>query len=99
MPGMRGAREPPLLHQRRVAMGRPGVHQQVPYMRTFFINRMVDISGVSGTGRVAEGVVFSDGQCIVRWLTATPSTNIYRTVEEMLSIHGHEGSTAIEFLT
>lgn len=38
-------------------------------MRTFEMIRGNDESGVSGTGKVLEGVVFSDGPCVVRWVT------------------------------
>lgn len=37
-------------------------------MRTFEMTRNHDESGVSGTGKVLEGVVFSDGPCVVRWV-------------------------------
>ena len=39
-------------------------------MRLFKLQRKVDCSGVSGTGVVAEGVEFDDGQVALRWLTA-----------------------------
>jgi hypothetical protein len=68
-------------------------------MRIFNLIRSKDISGVSGTGVVAEGVVFRDGVAVVRWLSlAHPSTNIYDNVEDVLRIHGHEGSTKVEFI-
>ncbi len=38
-------------------------------MRTFEMFRGEDESGVSGTGKVLEGVVFSDGPCVIRWVT------------------------------
>lgn len=38
-------------------------------MRTFEMHRGNDESGVSGVGKVLEGVVFSDGPCVVRWVT------------------------------
>lgn len=68
-------------------------------MRTFHLIRSHDVSGVSGTGVVAEGVVFTGGVVVVRWLSKQPSTNVYANVEDVLRIHGHEGSTKIEFLT
>ena len=66
-------------------------------MRTFVLTRSVDVSGVSGTGVVAEGVQFAGGMIALHWLSTTPSVNIYRTVEEMMHIHGHEGCTVIEY--
>lgn len=66
-------------------------------MRTFLLERTEDESGVSGTGEVAEGVQFSDGLCVMRWLTTTTSTAIYRSVKELISIHGHQGKTVVVF--
>ena len=40
-------------------------------MRVFALIRDVDVSGVSGTGVVAEGVQFSDGTCVLRWTAST----------------------------
>ena len=63
--------------------------------RRFGLLRKEDFSGVSGTGLVAEGVQFSDGTCAMRWKTATTSTAIYRNIEELEHIHGHEGRTQV----
>ena len=68
-------------------------------MRAFQIVRTEDVSGVSGTGIVAEGAVFSDGQTVVRWLSRSPSTNIYGCIEDVLRIHGHEGATTVKFMS
>ena len=38
-------------------------------IRTFEVIRQEDETGVSGTGTVAEGVIFSDGTCITRWVS------------------------------
>lgn len=64
-------------------------------MRTFYLDRVEDVSGVSGHGVVAEGVEFSDGICVLRWLTATPSTGMYASLEDLERIHGHDGRTRI----
>lgn len=66
-------------------------------MMTFTLVRKTDVSGVSGTGIVAEGVVFQDGTCAMRWLTATPSTAIYASIEDLEKIHGHDGATVVQF--
>lgn len=51
--------------------------------------RGADESGVSGTGKVLEGVQFSDGIVVVRWLTPNQasSTAIYESFESFNSIH------------
>jgi len=48
-----------------------------------------DESGVSGTGLVLEGVVFSDGQTVIRWCVKDKpnSTAIYPTFEDFKLIH------------
>jgi hypothetical protein len=66
-------------------------------IRKFHLDRKVDVSGVSGVGQVAEGVVFSDGQCAVKWLTDISSLVIYACVEDVEAIHGHGGATTIVF--
>lgn len=66
-------------------------------MRTFILKRIRDLSGVSGTGEIAEGVVFPSGKAVVFWKTATPSINIYDNVEDVLRIHGHGGATEVHF--
>jgi hypothetical protein len=62
---------------------------------TFFLDRVEDEGGVSGTGRVAQGFVFSDGTVVLRWLTTHKSTAIYESIEELEAIHGHGGKTKI----
>lgn len=64
-------------------------------MRTFILYRVTDVSGVSGTGVVAEGVEFSDGVCVCRWTTDTATTTVYDSIADVESIHGHDGATKI----
>ena len=68
-----------------------------PDLRTFTLQRDVDEGGISGVGRVAEGVVFSDGTCAMRWLSEHTSTAIYRDLADLEAIHGHNGRTRIVF--
>ena len=49
-------------------------------MRRFELHRDHDVSGVSGTGLVAEGALFSDGVAVVRWLTDIRSTVVWEDV-------------------
>jgi hypothetical protein len=63
---------------------------------TFTIHRDRDVSGVSGTGTVAEGWESSDGEwVIVLWLSATPSLEIHSDIRHVEAIHGHGGATRI----
>ena len=58
-------------------------------MRSFTLRREEDVSGVSGTGVVLEGTVFSTGVVVVHWLTPPPrgSIAIFDTLDQLLSIH------------
>jgi hypothetical protein len=45
-----------------------------------------------------EGVVFSDGSCVIKWLTSTKSVSVFSSLADMLQIHGHpEYGTDIEW--
>jgi hypothetical protein len=58
-------------------------------MRTFTLRREVDVSGVSGTGIVLEGTLFTTGVVVVHWLTPPPrgSIAIFDSLDQLLSIH------------
>lgn len=64
-------------------------------MKTFHLLRHEDKSGVSGTGIVAEGVVFSTGKVSLGWLTLVKSVAVYDSIEDCEVIHGHNGATQI----
>lgn len=66
-------------------------------MRKFNLHRDEDESGVSGTGVVTEGVEFSDGTCVMKWLTSTTSTAFYNSIDDLVAIHGHQGKTVAVF--
>lgn len=66
-------------------------------MRRFRLDRHEDASGVSGTGCVAQGVVFEDGTAVLRWLTKHRSTAFYASLEELEAIHLHGGSSSLRF--
>lgn len=65
--------------------------------RVFFLVRDTDVSGVSGTGKVAEGIVFSNGKVALAWCVKIPSVTIYGSIEECIEIHGHGGCTRVEY--
>ena len=56
---------------------------------------MEDESGVSGTGRVAQGFIFDNGKVSVSWLSEHPSVTIYDSIGEVHAIHGHGGKTEV----
>ena len=66
--------------------------------KRFYVLRKTDVSGVSGTGRVADGVEFGDGTVVIRWRTDTASTAIYASMGDLQAIHGHSGATTVRYL-
>lgn len=68
-------------------------------MKTFVLVRDADPTGVSGTGVVAEGVVFTDGSVAMRWTSEHTSTAIYASVADLEAIHGHGGSTRVAYVS
>ncbi|MEV6035995.1 hypothetical protein AB0L65_32910 [Nonomuraea sp. NPDC052116] len=73
-------------------------------IRRFRLHRVEDVSGVSGTGVVAEGVVFSDGWTVLHWLDREPMnepsivTWLNKGHEGVVKVHGHNGSTRVEWI-
>ena len=67
-------------------------------MRTFTLVRDHDVTGISGTGVVAEGVEFSDGTVALRWITGEHhSTVLWGSIASVEAIHGHGGATRVVF--
>ncbi len=80
-------------------------------LRRFELHRDVDVSGVSGVGVVAAGVVFPDaadvafpdggvlslppGWCRIVWMTKVRSTSLWSSVAEAMAAHGHDGATRL----
>ena len=71
----------------------------VPAASTFVLRRTVDVSGISGTGVVADGVHFPDGKTVTRWrggTTGVAQTCVWDSLAHVKKIHGHDGATKIE---
>lgn len=69
-------------------------------MRAFQLNRKTDVTGVSGTGLVAEGVEFTDGTVALRWIGKNPTSVVFHDngIESVRTIHGHDGLTEVRFV-
>jgi len=65
--------------------------------RLFMLVRAEDVSGTSGLGVVAEGVEFSEGTCVLHWLSQMHSIEICANLHVVEQIHGHEGRTKVVF--
>lgn len=64
-------------------------------IKSFYLDRGEDESGVSGTGVVAVGVVLPSGKVVMEWLTFHTSLAIYNNLEDVEKIHGHSGATRV----
>lgn len=64
-------------------------------MKTFYLVRIEDVHGVSGTGVVAEGLIADNGMVAMFWLSETPTATVFQRVSDILKIHGHEGKTVL----
>lgn len=76
------------------------------HTRTFILYRDVDVTGISGTGPVADGVVFPDGVTVMRWRDVQgpnaergvrPTIVVHESPESVEALHGHGGATRIEW--
>lgn len=55
--------------------------------RTFYVLRETDTTGISGTGRVLDGVIFHTGQVVVCWRSAHGSITIFEDWNAFDSVH------------
>ena len=51
-----------------------------------------------GTGVVAEGVVFATGKVVLSWCSEYHSVTMYDAIVDLVAIHGHQGSTRVDWL-
>jgi hypothetical protein len=65
--------------------------------RRFLLVRSEDVSGVSGTGVVAEGCEFHAGVAL-QFFGELVSYYWYPSIEMVEKIHGHEGKTKVVWL-
>jgi len=67
-------------------------------MKRFVLDRREDETGVSGTGYIAEGVLFDNGKCALAWLSRYRSVTVFDNMDEVKAIHGHDGKTIIQWI-
>lgn len=95
------------VHRAGYTLPTPGRPEPSP--RPFLLVREHDVTGLSGTGTVAEGVQFTDGTVAVRWreLPTThehyqrgvrATTVLFPNVQAVEALHGHGGATRIHWL-
>ena len=75
-------------------------------MKSFIVIRHTDVTGLSGTGVVAEGVEWSDGTVTMRWFDidhdtpnykrgVRPTTVMHENIKSVEALHGHNGATDV----
>jgi hypothetical protein len=67
-------------------------------VRRFYLQRDADASGISGTGVVAEGVVFTNGRVVLTWLHGIQSIVIHASIDHVITLHGHDGRTTLRWI-
>ncbi|MEK1828906.1 hypothetical protein AAAC51_07100 [Priestia megaterium] len=67
-------------------------------LRQFYLHRLEDVSGVSGTGVIGRGVIMPSGHAVMEWTTKRKSIAIYESVNEMQILHAHNGKTELVYL-
>lgn len=55
--------------------------------RRFTILREADATGISGTGRVLDGVIFHTGQVVVCWRSGFGSITIFENWDAFAGVH------------
>jgi len=70
--------------------------------RRFILVRRQDISGLSGTGVVADGVTWAeDGRTVMRWRKSPLGVRQIAHFDhprEVLAVHGHHGATDLQWI-
>lgn len=64
-------------------------------MKLFYVRRNEDVHGNTGTGIVAEGVIFESGKAVMQWLDKVASVVTFDCIEHVEKIHGHGGKTVV----
>jgi hypothetical protein len=67
-------------------------------VRVFQLHRDTDVTGFSGVGVVADGVVWPDGAVSMRWRGEIRTTVEAARIEDIETIHGHDGATRVVLL-
>jgi hypothetical protein len=64
-------------------------------MKKFYLLRHEDVHGNSGTGVVAEGIIFDTGSVAMTWLSLITTVTIYKNIKDVMRLHSHEGRTEV----
>lgn len=64
-------------------------------MKAFYLLRHEDVHNNSGTGVVAEGIIFDNGMCAMAWLSDVKTVTSFPGITSVKKLHSHEGLTEI----
>ena len=64
-------------------------------LQEFYLLRKKDVSGVSGTGIVARGIILPSHRAVIEWCTEHETMGVYDNVEQVRAIHGHGNATEL----
>ncbi|MBF6284481.1 hypothetical protein REK76_29440 (plasmid) [Nocardia farcinica] len=64
-------------------------------VRVFQLHRDTDVTGFSGVGVVADGVIWPDGTVSMRWRGEIRTTVDAACLADIETIHGHDGATRV----
>ena len=67
----------------------------MPGFSEFYLQRIEDETGISGTGIVARGCIFPSGIVVMEWQTFHSSVCMYKNIQDVEAIHGHNGKTIV----
>lgn len=55
--------------------------------RLFHLVRLKDGKGISGTGKVIDGVMFPDGKVVIQWQGRYTSISVFNNMEDFIAVH------------
>ena len=63
----------------------------------FSLKRNEDVTGISGTGTVAYGVILPTGRVVLEWTGDIRSITLHANIGDVAKIHCHNGATEIVY--
>lgn len=64
-------------------------------IKTFYLLRHSDVNGLSGTGIVAVGSLYPNGEAHMLWVSFKSSFEMHKSIDALIDIHGHHGATEL----
>jgi hypothetical protein len=82
----------------KIASSLHNPEKEVPLTRKIALYRKEDVSGNSGCGYIATGLIFPSGFVIVEWLSVEKSMEFCHSVAQLEKLHSHDGRTEVRYL-